>query len=251
MSDPVTAPELAVQLYTIREALRDDAPAALARLASIGYRDVELFDMVGFGKPLADAVAAAGLRAVSAHQPVAGKDVEAVCAAAADFGVKLVIDPWIDPERWTTVDDIAGVARDLAAAATIAADHGITIGYHNHWFELEHRFDGRTGLEVLAEHLPPEVILQLDTYWAAVGGEDPEALLGRLGPRVRALHLKDGPISRDTSLQVAVGEGAMRFPGLVAAAPTALRVVELDDTQGDRFDALARSRAYLVGEGLA
>ena len=58
-------PPLAVQLYTIREALREDAPAALARLASIGYRNVELFDMVGFGRPLADAVADAGLRAVS------------------------------------------------------------------------------------------------------------------------------------------------------------------------------------------
>src|SRR6186997_735069 len=108
----VSPPPLAVPLYTIREALRDDAPAALARLASIGYRNVELFDMVGFGRPLADAIEAAGLRAVSAHQPVAGKDVGAVCAAAADFGVRLVIDPWVDPDRWTTVDDIAGVARD-------------------------------------------------------------------------------------------------------------------------------------------
>jgi sugar phosphate isomerase/epimerase len=246
-----TQPQLAVQLYTIREALKADADAALTRLAAIGYRNVELFDMVGFGRPLAEALDRAGLRAVSAHQSLVGKDVEAVCAAAADFGVRLVIDPWVDPDRWTTVDGIAGVAADLADAAHVAARHGITVGYHNHWFELEQRFDGRSGLEVLADRLPPEVVLEVDTYWAAVGGEDPAALLGRLGSRVVALHLKDGPVTRDTTAQVPVGQGAMRVPAIVAAAPDALRVVELDDSELDRFDALEQSRDYLAREGFA
>ena len=37
----------------------------------------------------------------------------------------------------------------------------------------------------------------------------------------------------------------------VAAAPTALRVVEADDSMLDRFDLLAQSRDYLLREGLA
>jgi sugar phosphate isomerase/epimerase len=250
MTDAVQ-PALAVQLYTVREALREDADAALARLAGIGIRNVELFDMVGFGRPLAEAIERAGLRAVSAHQSIVGQDIEQVCEAASTFGVTLVVEPWLDPDRWATVDGIGAIADELAAAARVAAGHGITIGYHNHWFELEHRFDGRTGLEILADRLPAEVVLEVDTYWAAVGGEDPAALLGRLGTRVVALHLKDGPISRDTKAQVAAGDGAMRLPEIIAAAPTALRVLELDDSAGDRFDALARGRAYLVAAGLA
>jgi sugar phosphate isomerase/epimerase len=250
MTDPLQ-PVLAVQLYTIREALRADPDAALARLAAIGYRNVELFDMVAFGRPLAQALERAGLRAVSAHQSVVGQDVEAVCAAAAAFGVTLVVDPWVDPDRWATPDGIAGVADELAEAARLAAGHGVTIGYHNHWFELEARVDGRSGLEAFADRLPPEVVLEVDTYWAAVGGEDPAALVGRLGSRVVALHLKDGPISRDTKAQVPVGQGAMRFPPIFAAAPGALRVVELDDAGLDRFDAVAQSRDYLLAEGLA
>jgi sugar phosphate isomerase/epimerase len=246
-----TQPQLALQLYTIREALKADPDAALDRLLAIGYRDVELFDMLGFGRPLAEALERAGLRAVSAHQSILGKDVAAVCAAAADFGVDLVIDPWVDPDRWVSPDSIAAIADDLAAASRVAAAHGVRIGYHNHWFELEQRFDGRSGLEVLAERLPPEVVLEVDTYWAGVGGEDPAALLGRLGSRVVALHLKDGPISRDTKAQVPVGQGAMRFPAILAAAPDALRIVELDDSALDRFDALAQSRDYLLREGLA
>jgi sugar phosphate isomerase/epimerase len=244
-------PALALQLYTVREALREDPDAALARLAAIGYRNVEAFDLVGFGRPLAEAIERAGLRAVSAHQSLIGRDVAAVCAAAADLGIRLVVEPWVDPDRWTTGDGIAAIADELAEAATVAATHGITVGYHNHWFELEQRFGGRTGLELLADRLPPEVVLEVDTYWAAVGGEDPAALLARLGSRVVALHLKDGPISRDTKAQVPLGQGRMRIPEIVAAAPGALRVVELDDSELDRFDALAQSREYLVREGLS
>ena len=39
-------------------------------------------------------------------------------------------------------------------------------------------------------------MLEVDTYWAAVGGQDVAALLGRLGDRVRYLHVKDGPITK-------------------------------------------------------
>jgi sugar phosphate isomerase/epimerase len=244
-------PVVALQLYTIREALREDPEGSLARLAAMGYTHVEPFDMVGFGRPLAESIRRAGLRALSAHQSIVGQDIDAVCAAAAEFGVQLVVDPWIDPDRWSTPEAIEGIASDLAEAARVAAPHGIRVGYHNHWFELEQRFDGRTGLDVLADHLPADVALEVDTYWAAVGGEEPAALVARLGARVAALHLKDGPISRDTKAQVPVGQGRMRIPEIVAAAPAAMRVVELDDSELDRFDALAQSREYLVREGLA
>jgi sugar phosphate isomerase/epimerase len=244
-------PQLALQLYTVREALKADPDAALARLAGIGYEHVELFDMVRLGRPLAEALRRAGLSAVSAHQSVVGQDIETICAAAAEFGVTLVVEPWVDPERWATPESVAGIAAELAAAASVAARHGVTIGYHNHWFELENRFGGRTALEVFADRLPPEVVLEVDTYWVAVGGEDPAALVGRLGSRVVALHLKDGPISRDTKAMLPVGEGAMRFPAIIAAAPSALRVVEADDSRMDQFELLARSRDYLIREGLA
>ena len=39
----------------------------------------------------------------------------------------------------------------------------------------------RPALEVLAGSLDAGVLLEVDTYWAAVGGQDVPALLGRLG----------------------------------------------------------------------
>ena len=88
-------------------------------------------------------------------------------------------------------------------------------------------------------------MIELDTYWAAVGGQDVPALLGRLGERVRLLHLKDGPVTTDHAAQLPLGEGAMPVPAILAAAPAAeLGVLEFDAYAGDLFDGIAGGLAY-------
>ena len=99
---------------------------------------------------------------------------------------------------------------------------------------------------MLAEHLAPEVVLEVDTYWAVVGGADVPALLGRLGDRVVALHIKDGDGTRDTKKQVPLGSGSIPIWDFVAAKPDALRVVELDDSEVDMLDAVGQSYIYIT-----
>jgi sugar phosphate isomerase/epimerase len=109
--------------------------------------------------------------------------------------------------------------------------------------------DGTPALERFVELLDPEVILEVDTYWVEVGGGSAVETLGRLGDRVQFIHVKDGDISRDNTRQVAVGDGRMPVLDILAAAPQAVPVVELDDFDGDVFDALADSFAYLTSNG--
>ncbi|BCT74732.1 hypothetical protein SCMU_05740 [Sinomonas cyclohexanicum] len=86
----------------------------------------------------------------------------------------------------------------------------------------------------------------MDTYWAAVGGEDVPALLARLGDRVRFIHIKDGPLTLEPKDQVAVGAGKMPvWDVLRAAGSVEVGVVELDDFAGEMFDAVTDSLAYL------
>ena len=59
--------------------------------------------------------------------------------------------------------------------------------------------------------------------------------------------MKDGDGSLDTTKQVAAGAGTLPVREIVGAAPSALRVIELDDTAGDMFDAIRESRAFLLG----
>lgn len=242
----VAVENLSLQLYTVRHQLEEDFDATMARIADIGFRLVEPFGLVGLAPRLAEALPKYGLSAPTTHAGLLREDSGPIFAAAKELGVTTIIDPYVDPERWQTADDIRATAEALNKAAAEAAEHGITVGYHNHHFELESRIDGRHGLEVLAEQLSPEVVLEVDTYWAKVGGADVPALLGRLGDRVKALHVKDGDGTLDNKAQVAVGDGVIAVAEILAAAPTALRVVELDDFTGDIFEAVAGSFTYLT-----
>ena len=158
-----------------------------------------------------------------------------------------MIQPWVSPDRWQSAAEIGALAAELNAVARRASARGLRVGYHNHHFELEAKIDGRHALEVFAEQLDPEVALEVDTYWAFAGGADVPALLRRLGRRVVALHVKDGDGTLETARQVAVGSGRLPIRDIVAAVPSALRVVELDDTAGDMFEAIRASREFLIG----
>lgn len=246
----MTTPPLSVQLYTVRDAVAADLPGTLRRLAGLGFTQVEPYAFVDRVDEYAEALPAAGLTAPTAHVRLVGADLAPIFAAATRLGIGTVIDPHIDEQRWTTREDVEAIAAELADIARQATEHGLTVGYHNHAFELERTIDGRPALEVLAEALPPEVVLEIDTYWVAVGGQDVPALLRRLGGRVTALHVKDGPLTKDDREQVAVGAGAMPVAEILAAAPDALRVVELDDFDGDVFDAVRDSYDHLSGLAL-
>ena len=236
---------LSVQLYSVREAFADDPADTLRRLADIGFTQVEPYGLLEHAPVLRTALAAAELTAPTAHAKLIDADQHLTFAAALECGVGLVIDPFVPAERWQDPADIAATAAALNSAAKVAAEHGLTVGYHNHWWELEHEIDGRSALEVFADQLDPDVVLEVDTYWAAAGGADAPELLRRLGSRVRALHIKDGDLATDPSGQVPAGQGRLPVVDVLAAAPDALRVIEFDAYAGDIFDGLTASLEYV------
>ncbi|WP_323960041.1 TIM barrel protein [Arthrobacter sp. JZ12] len=242
-------PPLSVQLYTVREALDADLDGTIDRLAAIGFTRVEPYNFTADPNALARALERNGLSAPSGHAPLLDGDRDAIFEAARRVGIGTVIEPMVDPVRWTTEEAVKQTAEALNEVSVRAAEYGLRVGYHNHWWELEAVFGERTGLEVLHENLDPAVVLEVDTYWAAVGGQDPAKLLRKLGERVRFIHLKDGAVDRDNKSQVAVGSGRMDIPAVLAAAGSVeVGVVELDDSSGDLFEALEQSLRYLGGE---
>ena len=242
---------LAVQLYTVREELADDRARVLRRIAGFGYGAVEPFDVISDPDGLRADLDAAGLAVCSVHARPFGDQADAAFRGAQAVGADTVIVPYMPPERFAGADGVRALARELSDASGRAAGHGLRLGYHHHDFELSSLIGGRAALEVLADLLDPAVLLEVDTYWAAVGGQDVPALLGRLGDRVRFLHIKDGPVTRDDPM-TAVGAGKMPVAEILAAAPALeWRVVELDACATDMMTAVGDSITWLVNHGLA
>jgi sugar phosphate isomerase/epimerase len=239
---------VSVQLYSVRDRLADDLEGTLERLAALGFTSVEPYGAFVVGSDrYVTALAATGLAAPSAHAGVLSlEDPSPAFEAAAAIGVRTIIDPAHRTDDWESIDGIARIAERINTAAEQAREYGLVFGYHNHWWELEARPNGTPALELLAERLTDDVVLEVDTYWVEVGGVSAPDLLRRLGDRVQLLHVKDGDKSRDVKRQLPAGEGAIDVPAILDAAPTAMRVLEFDDYEGDTMDGLAASLAYVT-----
>ena len=99
--------------------------------------------------------------------------------------------------------------------------------------------------------LAPEVLLEVDLYWAAAGGADLVPLLQRLGDRVRFVHVKDGALPGSIDDQVPAGQGDVLLDAALEAASGAdLAVVEFDAFRGDILQGIAGSFSYLTSKGL-
>lgn len=239
-----------IQLYTLRDAVQEDLGGTIRKVADIGYTQVEPYNFVATAPELGAALKEHGLTAPSGHAPLLSQDQDEIFAAARELGITTVIDPFIPADRWQSAEDIRATAGKLNDAAKKGAEYGIRVGYHNHQWELESTIDGRTALEYFADLLDPELVLEVDTYWAAVGGQDPVDLLTRLGDRVKLIHIKDGPLTMDTKAQQPAGQGKVPVLDVIAAAKSLeVAVVEFDDYDGDIFQGIAESLAFLNNAG--
>jgi sugar phosphate isomerase/epimerase len=239
-----------IQLYTLRNAVQEDLQGTIRKVADIGFTQVEPYNFVAMAKELGAALKDNGLTAPSGHAPLLSQDQDEIFAAAKELGITTVIDPFIHADRWQSAEDIQATATALNAAAKKGAEYGIRVGYHNHQWELESIIEGRTALEYFADLLDPELVLEVDTYWVAVGGQDPVEILTKLGDRVKLIHIKDGPLTTDTKAQQPAGQGQVPVLDVIAAAKSLeVGVVEFDDYAGDIFEGIAESLSFLMASG--
>jgi sugar phosphate isomerase/epimerase len=248
-------PGIAVMMYTVLAQARADLEGTLARLAGIGYQGIETYGLVEeFGPArVRAAISAAGLTLTSAHAPFpAGERATAILDENEELGARVLV--WsMEREEFGSPDAIRRGAARVNEAAERASARGMAIAYHNHFAEFSQFHDGRQAYDLLLDELDDRVLVELDAYWALLGGADPGEVLARLGDRVRFVHVKDGPaVSYEEDVMVPVGDGRVDW-ARVLATPSGVRwhIVELERLGVDTFEALERSYAHLVGGGMS
>jgi sugar phosphate isomerase/epimerase len=240
--------QIGLQLYTLRRLAAEDLAGTLRAVSSAGYRAVELAGLpetapVELKRMLDDN----GLRPIASHEGIERlrADAGAVAGRMVELGCPRVIVPWMPEADRATAAAVGAFASELGVYVRRMAEDGIRVGYHNHDFEFG-AVQGSTIWDTLLATLPSDVELELDVYWASVGGRDPVTEIGATGDRIRLLHMKDraaGPTPHDAP----VGEGTLPIRAVVEAGRTAgveWFIVEQDEP-AEPLANIATSMRYL------
>jgi sugar phosphate isomerase/epimerase len=250
-------PRISAQLYTLREAAKDDFGAILDRLGEIGYAGVEVAGLpAGFHgmtlQAFADRVAAAGMIISSGHLAELTKDNRNEVLDTQDaLGITDVVLAFLPPEDFADEAAVQAAADSLNAANEWVRERGMKLGYHNHFWEFSSQIGTQSAFARLFELLDSDIFAEIDTYWAQVGGANPVDVVKNFGDRAPLLHIKDGPADDPKSPMVAAGAGVIDIKGIAAVSQADWHIVELDHCASDMLEAVADSYTYLTSQELA
>lgn len=242
---------LGFQLYTARRELARDFSGTLARIAAIGYDEVEFAGYYGNSPTIVrSALRAAGLSAPSAHigMPELEGDWARTVADAAAIGHDYLIFAWV-PDAHRTPDGYKRLAGRFNRAGETSLASGVRFGYHNYTYDFTRSGDRFLYDVLMAETDRRYVTMQLDVYWLVNAGQDPLEYLARHPGRYSSLHLKD----RTTAGHMAdVGSGTIDWLRVIRAARDAGArhlFVEHDDP-ADAFVSARTSLSHLRSLGI-
>lgn len=217
MAEEITAPskEMAVQLYSARQLIGSPELFAknheyvLGRLAQMGYTGAEAAsysDGLFSGMEPEDFKAAlnkAGLELVSSHttrvlssDELSSGNYEAAmkwwdqCIEAhKKAGIPRLVMSY--SQKLDTEAELKVMAEYLNAIGSRCNAAGIRFGYHNHAHEFA-KVGNTTMMDYfIANTDPAKVFIEMDVYWAVVGGAAPVEYMHKYPGRFELLHIKD------------------------------------------------------------
>lgn len=271
---------IALQLYSVRNEMKEDLKGTLAKVKELGYDGVEFAGL--FKEDPAQIKAwcdELGLTPISAHVPLQDMldNTEAVLNDYVALGVEYVAVPYIPTERRPGTDGFLPTIEDVRTVCKAITAKGMVALYHNHDFEFV-KVDGEYGLDMLYRKIPADLLqTELDTCWVNIGGENPADYIRKYAGRCPVVHLKDfyrekvvddeplyeligikteekKPAKRNFEFRP-VGSGMQDFPAIIKAAEASGAkwfVVEQDNPSMEKtpLECAEMSIKYLKSIGL-
>jgi sugar phosphate isomerase/epimerase len=241
-----------LELYSVRNALKEDAAGTVRAVAGMGYQCVEFyapyFDWTeSQTKDMRKLLDDLGIHCYSTHNDSSYLGTEKISRARdlnLILGCKYVVMASSQPKPG--LDGWKEIAESLNYAADTLEPSGLKAGYHNHQAEFTPE-DGARPIEILAKYTKPSVMLQLDVGTCIEAGSDPVAWIRSNPGRIRSLHLKDWSPMPGKGYTVLFGEGVAKWKNIFEAAESVGGVeYYLIEQEGSRFSELDTAKKCLA-----
>jgi sugar phosphate isomerase/epimerase len=185
-----------VQLYTVRDAMKSDFEGTIAKVAQIGYKEVEFAGYFDHSpKDISVLLKKNGLTSPSCHVPydTVEKKWSEQIEASHTIGHKFIVCPWIEPKQRQEPDGYKRAADLFQKAGEVSKKAGIQFAYHNHTFEFQpsEALGGKLPYDILLATDPNYVKMELDLCWISVAGKDPIEYFNKYPGRFPLVHVKD------------------------------------------------------------
>jgi sugar phosphate isomerase/epimerase len=194
-----------LQLYTVRNLMKNDFDGTVAAVAKLGYKEVEFAGYYGKSpKEVRALLDSNGLTSPSAHHameappaaadkmPTLEDNLQEIIDGAHTIGQKFLVCPYLDAKS-RTADGYKRLANSCNRVGEATQKAGVQFAYHNHSFEFE-KVDGLEKLPfdyLLSQTDPKYVKVEMDLCWITVGGQDPVAYFNKYPGRFPLVHVKD------------------------------------------------------------
>jgi len=241
--------KIGLQLYTVRDAVKEDLTGTIERIADIGYKYLEA---AGFNdgkfyglepREFKTIVENNGMKVISSHASFTPDNAKQAIDAHAELGVDYLVFPTFPYPTHNAEDDFKQVAALLNRMGELCSSARIRFGYHNHDYEFE-LFGNQTGYDILMQNtLPDLVTFELDLAWAIYAKQDPVLLFEKYPGSFELWHVKD--FVRDPEFAFTpVGTGIVGFQTIFDEKKLAgmkYYIVEQDSCRIDPMEAIAIS----------
>lgn len=195
---------VAIQLYTVRAALKENFVDTMKEIAALGYEGVEFAFTFGGMEPLelAEFMKKLNLKTISVHTNLAkASDPEfSDFAYAKALGAETII---CSGKRESFADIADELSKQVRAVRKAAVANGFDFAYHNHNYEFVTLADGTFGYEKM---VGDDLSVELDVYWLTQAGANPVEYIKRYGSRLPYLHLKDRNPETRTFTELGTGD---------------------------------------------
>ena len=248
-----------VQIYSLRDQLKQDGAKALDVLKSLNVKYVEIGIESHYGltqEQMKQALDERGLVPIAAHagQGFLLNKTEEAIAAARFFGLKYLGVAWASHQKPLDEAQTLKIAADFNEIGKRLKAAGIQFFYHNHGFEFQPYKDGTLFDLLMAKTDPDLVKFEMDVLWTVFPGQDPVKLLKKYPDRWVLMHLKDlkkgvaGNLSGGTDLtnDVVLGTGQADYPAILKACQEiGIKYYFIEDESPTVLEQLPKSLGYL------